>query len=180
MGSVTLEEWRDVIGFEGLYEVSSLGQVRSCERDMTLASGRAYRRPGKTLAFNVKKGLLPYRRVKLSKEGRAALLLVSRLVLTAFERAPKSGEQACHCNGNPSDNRLDNLRWDTAAGNHADRQEHGTAPIGNCNGRARLTVEDVRRIRAHKGPLAELAAIYGTSCKYISNIRSKVTWKHVD
>lgn len=173
------EEWRDIAGFEGLYQVSSLGRVKSCDRDVLMESGRRYRRRGTLLAFNIKKGKHPYRRVKLSKGGRACLLLVSRLVLEAFQRPPEAGEQACHCNGDPSDNRLENLRWDTAKGNQADKADHGTSPVGERNNRAKITAEEVRLIRSHQGPLSELAALYDISLKYLSNIRSRVTWKHV-
>ncbi len=172
-------EWRAVVGYEGLYEVSSEGNVRSCDRDMLLESGKRYCRKGKVLGFNLKKGSFPYRRVKVSRGGKTKLLMVSRIVLQAFDREPHEGEQACHCNGNVSDNRLSNLRWDCPKGNHSDRVLHGTAPIGEKNPRARLTEADVRAVRTCATPLKELAAKLGVSCRYLSNIRSRITWKHV-
>jgi protein gp37 len=68
--------------------------------------------------------------------------LVHRLVLTAFVRPAQPGEQACHRNGDPSDNRLSNLYWGTQQANWQDRIRHG-------NGRsyAKLTPEDVAEIR---------------------------------
>lgn len=175
----TPEKWLPIVGYEGLYEVSDQGRVRSVDRNMVLSSGRRYTRSGRIMSFNIKWGDHPYRRVKLCSNSKPKLVLVSRLVLTAFVRPPKEGEQACHCDNDPSNNALSNLRWDTIHGNYGDRESNGTHPRGENNNRARLTVDDVMKIRAHQGPLSELAQKYGMSRKYISQIRSNRTWKHV-
>lgn len=173
------ETWNPVLGFEGLYEVSSLGNVRSLDRDFALSSGTRYRRKGKILSFNVKKGLHPYRRVVMSKNGEASLCLVSRLVLSAFDRPPLPGEQACHNNSNPSDNRIENLRWDTPVGNYLDRAANGTHPLGEKNNKARIREVDVKFIRESNLPCKALGLHFGLSPKYVSNIKQNISWKHL-
>jgi len=173
------EVWNPVVGYEGLYEISNTGLVRSLDRYFVLNSGKRYKRKGKILRFNVKTGKRPYLRVKLCKDNKATLLLVSRLVLEAFVSVPKPGEQACHIDGDVRNNKLSNLRWDTSKGNHADRKFHGTWPAGANNGRAMLTEVDVSIIRRSEESRQSLSVKYGISSKYISNIRSRITWKHV-
>lgn len=117
------EAWRAVPGYEGLYEVSCLGRVRSLDRITKLHHGGEYRRKGRI------RKLVPnnygYLNVMLSKEGRQRCHKVHRLVLEAFVGPPKEGQEACHNNGEPLDNRLSNLRWGTKEENMADIKKHG-------------------------------------------------------
>ena len=101
--------WTRVPNYEGLYEVSDDGYVRSLPRATT--AGRVLR------SIAVGAG---YRSVMLSKEGKTKRHLVHRLVLAAFVRPPTVGECAMHMNDCPTDNRLDNLRWDTMKANSRD------------------------------------------------------------
>src|SRR3990167_2626181 len=108
-----MEMWRHVVGYENLYEVSDHGRVRS------LKTGRV-----KTPTPNIKDGRLS---MLLWKKNKCRLMKVHRLVLFAFRGSPPQGYESCHNDGNPSNNRLPNLRWDTAASNQADRVKHGTS-----------------------------------------------------
>lgn len=175
---VEQEAWADVVGFEGLYQVSTAGRVKSINRNFVLPCGKRYFRSGKILAFNIKKNGLPYRRVKLCKDGVSSLHLVSRLVLSAFIRSPFQNEQACHNNSDPSDNRLENLRWDTPTGNFSDRHKNGTHPSGSKNGRSILNRSSVNFIRDSKLPHKTLSIHFGVSPKYISNLKSGINWSH--
>lgn len=56
--------------------------------------------------------------------------------------------EACHFDGNPANNRLENLRWDTRTNNHADKRAHGTLMAGERHYRAKLTEQQVRELRA--------------------------------
>lgn len=117
------ERWRAVVGYEGHYEVSDWGRVRSLDRTLPVSrrgfTSRFY--PGRT------------RRLGLSSSGRMHVALygkqwqVHHLVLSAFVGPRPSGTECCHNNGNPVDNRLVNLRWDTHRSNCMDMQVHGTA-----------------------------------------------------
>lgn len=68
-----------------------------------------------------------HQQVKLYDAGRVKNWIVSALVLTVFVGPRPEGDyHACHNNGNPQDNRLVNLRWDTRSGNELDKRKHGT------------------------------------------------------
>lgn len=118
------ERWRPVVGYEGLYEVSDLGRVRSLPRVEHWTRGFMRRRGGRVLAQILdSKG---YPKVNLSLGGKVTQLAVHRLVLLAFTGPQPDDTEACHWNGVPTDNRVANLRWDTRSANAADAIRHGT------------------------------------------------------
>lgn len=88
--------------------------------------------------------------------------------------------EGCHNNGKPADNRLSNLRYDTPKGNNADKLRHGTHIFGEAQGSARLTREEVRRIRDSKLTGVALAKEYGVSPGHICNIRKGKAWSWLD
>lgn len=117
------EEWRPVLGYEGLYEVSSTGKVRSLDRIGTMSNGVRRRYRGRALAPGISnKG---YQYVILCRDGQEKTATVHRLVALAFLPAPTPGLIVCHNNGDPMDNRVENLRWDTYSGNENDVVAHG-------------------------------------------------------
>ena len=115
-----MESWRPIPGYDSLYEVSSLGRVRSLDRRDP--AGRSRR--GRLLKLkNDKNG---YQSVSLSKEGVVRQLLVHRLVLFAFSGRPAPGQETLHADGDRSNNSIANLSWGTRAQNHEDMARHGT------------------------------------------------------
>jgi hypothetical protein len=122
------EHWKAVPGYEGHYEVSDQGNVRSLDRlieyDLPTRWGgtcKATRRFPATLlkTWNVK----GYPAVNLTvdrSQGRTHFY-VHTLVLLAFVGPPPADMEACHWDDVPSNNRLSNLRWDTKAANAADK-----------------------------------------------------------
>lgn len=176
------EEWRSIEGAPG-YEVSSLGRVRSIER-VVFQTGRW----GKPISYVAKGRVLrpaahgPYVTVALSVDGRPANKYVHRLVLTAFDRPPAQGEQCCHTNGDPRDNRAVNLRWGSASQNAHDKFRHGTHLLGERQNGAKLRAEDIRAIRrlGDAGcPYEYIMRAYGISHGNISQIVHRKTWRHV-
>jgi len=125
-----VEEWRAVPGFEGRYEVSNLGQVRSLGRTETysriLNDGRRdnVTRTKKTKPLVGNLGSNGYLTVRLKGKTYA----IHRLVLTAFVGPRPEGQAACHNDGDSVNNILSNLRWDTYQANNMDRAKHGTWP----------------------------------------------------
>lgn len=114
------EKWLPVPGYEGIYEVSDLGRVRSLDRLDSL--GRL--RPGLELRPRVDRG--GYLLIHAGGKPRRTLR-VHRLVLLAFVGPPPEGaDEALHGDGDPSNNALPNLRWGTRAENAADCLLHGT------------------------------------------------------
>lgn len=105
-----------------------------------------------------------------------------QLVLTAFSGPCPDGMEGCHGNGNPADNRLDNLRWDTRKANAEDCIRHGRRPRGADHGRAKLRAEDVLEIRrlVHQGETrASVSRRYGISNGHVTKIMDGRLWGHV-
>lgn len=115
------ELWRPVPGYEGAYEVSSQGRVRSLER----LDSRGHKRRGKLLSAGSsgREGRLT---VSLADNGAMRTHWVHQIVLMAFVGPRPAGMEACHWNGDPRDNRVENLRWGTRRENTLDRVRHGT------------------------------------------------------
>lgn len=122
-----VEEWRSVQGYEGLYEVSNTGQVRSIPRSHTCGSFvRTVQ--GRVRVLRRMNRFTEHLGVQLSKEGQTKFCSVHVLVQTAFGGPKPAGAIVCHNNGNPTDNRADNLRWGSYSTNAFDAVEHGTHP----------------------------------------------------
>lgn len=118
------EKWKPVPGFEEYYEVSDLGRVRSFDRVATKRTGVIYRRKGRMMKqYPYPSGHLM---VRLSVNSNQRLWRVHRLVMLAFVGPCPDGMEVCHNNGNPADNRLENLRYDTHQANMLERNDHGT------------------------------------------------------
>lgn len=113
------EVWKPVSSYEGIYEVSDAGRVRSVAR----FDAAGHWRDGREMTTRADAD--GYLRVPLCKLGKKTSHGVHRLVLSAFEGEPQDGAHACHNDGNPANNRLTNLRWDTASANARDRVQHG-------------------------------------------------------
>jgi hypothetical protein len=110
------ENWKPIVGYEGRYEVSDQGRVWShvSKRLLRQSIGRGARSG--------------YKRVGLPRDGHEWIVEVHRLVLDAFDR-PRQGDEVCrHLNGDPTDNRLENLRWGSRRENNHDTVRHGRHP----------------------------------------------------
>lgn len=116
------ELWKPVIGYEGLYEVSDMGRVRSLDRKVKYSNGSIHPHPGRMLKFTPLHG---YPTVCLAKKGTRKTSYVHILVLEAFvgPRPPKM--EGCHSDDVRTNNNLSNLRWDTAPENRRDIIRNG-------------------------------------------------------
>jgi len=104
------------------------------------------------------------------------------LILTAFRGPCPEGMEGCHNNGNGTDNRLDNLRWDTRTSNQQDRLKHGTACEGEDHYLTKLTDEIVVEIRKEYSEgvsLRRLAQKHNVVEGTIRFIVQRKTWKHL-
>lgn len=163
------EEWRDIRGYEGRYQVSSLGRVRSLTRPG--CKGRVLRPTPNGHG---------YLAVSLSSPSGRGSKNVHRLVAVAFLGPRPHGMEVCHGPGGQHDNRLSNLRYDTPTGNAADRLAAGTYRRGGEHHSAKLTEEQVREIRATPDiPGTEWARRLGIPQPTISAARTGRTWRHL-
>jgi len=175
------EIWKDVVGYEGVYQVSSRGRV------MRVAGGKGAV-PGRVLRTRKHSG--GYLQVTLCHECKPRPEYVHRLVAGAFlERPSPDHSEVNHRNGNKMDNRVENLEWCTPSEN----QRHSAQILGNMplppdsrgekNSQAILVEYQATRIRrlyaSGKWLQRELADMFGVARPTISNIIRRKTWKHV-
>lgn len=115
------ETWRDVAGYEGYYQVSDMGRVRSLDRTFKRADGSVATYKGRVL---VPVGR-PYLHVCLSKNNRCNRMRIHRLVAQTFIPNPNNLGYVDHINCIKTDNRASNLRWCTHAENTRYATENG-------------------------------------------------------
>lgn len=119
------ETWRAVPGFEGFYEVSDLGCVRSLDRVIRSSRGGGTQvARGRLLSPSIDGD--GRRVVSLSRDGRRRVRRVYQLVMEAFVGPCPPGLEVCHGDGVRTNDVLSNLRYDTRGNNHRDQVRHGT------------------------------------------------------
>lgn len=112
-----MERWKDIPGYEGLYQASDLGNIRTCDGKVT-SNARCPHRVWKQRVMKQKyqprkSGDGKDARVCLWKDGKVATHLVSRLVALAWCEGYEPGLTVNHIDGDPTNNRSDNLEWMT-------------------------------------------------------------------
>ena len=119
------EKWLPVAGFEGLYEVSDQGRVKSLDRWATRSDGKRQHILTKLLkAFP--NGASNHQRVDLRKEGKTYPRQVHRLVMESFVGPYPDGQEIRHLDGDPTNNALSNLAYGTRSDNLYDAVRHKT------------------------------------------------------
>ena len=168
MISFFIPEWRPVIGFEGVYEVSSYGEVRR----LKAAKGAS---PGATLKPSFTDG--GRLKLTLSNGGKVKNVKVHIVVARAFLGVPIGKFEVNHKDGDPTNNRLDNLEYSTPKENslHARRVLFKGIGENHCN--AKLTEESVKVIRVSNESQYELAKRYGVSQTTINDVLWGRTWR---
>lgn len=174
------EEWRPVIGYEFTYHVSDLGRLKSLQRIIIRKNGQTQKVRERILKVKPAKDGRMY--AHLTVGGRGRTLAVHRLVALAFIGHPERGQELCHNDGNPSNNVVTNLRWDTSKGNKADMILHGTRITGAKNHQTKLTEDQVHEIKYRfskgDGNIA-LGREFDVSAGTIWAIRNGKSWRHV-
>lgn len=169
--------YKDIPGFPG-YRVGS---------DGTIWTNKCRNRRGVYQREWVQRVTQPnndalYLCVNLFVDRKTVRVKVARLVLLAFVGPCPPGMECCHGDGNPKNDALANLRWDTRLGNNRDRRRHGTIPRGEKVGGAKLTAEQVKGIRGLRAggmSLLAIAAKFNVSAGTVSEVARRGTWKHV-
>lgn len=168
--------WKPIPGHE-FYEASDDGQIRSVDRLIPLPNGFVRRHRGRVLRPATKKD--GHQGVML---GQYAWGQVHRLVMAAFVGPCPDGMECRHLNGNPADNRLENLAWGTSAENKADTVRHGTVTRGERNGSSRLTegvVLEMREMRRAGQTFPAIAARFGVPRATVMHAVTGYSWSHL-
>lgn len=174
------EIWKPVRGYEGCYEVSNKGRVRSLARQIQSQNRWGpitLRWPEKILALLENQD--GYFKVLLSKNGKTTNKLVSTLVAEAFLGPRPEGLLVLHNDGNPKNNYVSNLRYGTQRENMQDSIKHGTRPHGRAHKSAKLTEQQVREIRASKETNVHLAWLYEVDPSTVRLARIGKNWRHI-
>lgn len=170
------EQWAAMLGYEGLYEVSSMGRVKSLKRVVNIGTNK---REVPERILNPIVGTRGYYVINLTAHGRRKQVFLHKVVLEAFIGPRPEGMEACHNNGKKLDCYLDNLRWDTRSCNHKDKRIHGTWQVGEAANNVKLTERTVREIRQRGLTATQAQKEFGMSKTNARRIVNYVTWPHV-
>jgi hypothetical protein len=170
------EEWKDVEGYEGLYQISSLGRVLSLAKYKQRFDKIMH--PSKTDDY--------YRVILTGFDKSKKSHLIHRLVAEHFLLNPNRYKYVCHHDGNSTNNRWINLYWGTAIDNANDRQVHGTIQLGSSNHQSTITEDQVLDILdllsrdTARGRYVRVSKLTGVSAKKIGRIARGENWTHVE
>lgn len=171
-----METWKPIPEYEGLYEVSDKGQIRSLPRIVSFGS-RKRTTPEKIILPYIRD--TGYHTVKLGKEGRKRSAYVHRLVTLVFSGPCPPKHEVCHRDGNKGNNYADNLYWGTRTQNIADNIRLGIHPLGETHGMAKLTENQALAIRKDPRPVKEIAKDYPVGAAMVRLIKKGIHWSHL-
>jgi len=176
------EIWKDVVGYEGYYQISNFGRVKSVKRVIEDSWGRTATLKEKIIKpSKIRKG---YFIISLYKNAVYKKILVHRLVATAFISNIEGKKEVNHINGIKDDNRLLNLEWSTASENqkHAFKNGLNMAKRGQNVVISKLSNIDAYNIKFNLGflSLQKTADIYGVSKSCIEKIRNNRSWAYLE
>lgn len=182
-----LEIWKDVKDYEGLYQVSNLGNVKSLDRIVETKNRKNYLRKGKVQKKSVNS--FGYETVGFTVDNKTKIYRVHRLVALSFIENPENKPQINHIDGNKTNNNVNNLEWCTSSENQIHSVSTGLSnpsyPVlkGSKNGRSLLTEEQVVEIRnkyiPYKYSAKKLALEYNVSESCITHILNNTSWKNI-
>lgn len=175
------ELWKPITNYEGLYEISNYGKVKSLHKKWQ--PKERILKPGETVGG--------YLQVLLYKNNISKRYYVHRLVLEAFVGPCLEGMETCHKDGVVNNNFIENLKYGTKKENQKDRILHGTNYYnltnentkGSNNFKAKLNEKQVRIIKwllkDNYLTQREIGEVFSVSQSTINLIKNKKLWKHV-
>lgn len=177
------EIWRNIEGYEGRYQISNQGRVKSFNRYVrNNRDGRKRFVKGRILANYIDRD--NYLIIKLFKCNKGLNHKIHRLVLTTFNRKPRSKEQGNHKDGNKQNNFILNLEWCSnkenclhkihVLGKHTKGEKHGNSKLTN------IEVQEIKMLlKEDNTSQRSIATRYNVHFSIISSIKNNKTWKHI-
>jgi hypothetical protein len=168
------EIWKPVVGYEGRYDISSCGRLRSywsIKYGIVKEPQRIIRSAINTSGY--------FNAVLSNSFKQGKTMYIHRLVLDAFVGLRPKGYECCHKNNNKLDNRIENLEWGTQSHN---RKDFGTQSMGTRVRNSKLFPLDIIMIRErYKQGIFQrvIGRLYGVRQDDISRICSRKYWKHI-
>ena len=163
-----MEIWKDVNGYEGYYQISNMGRIKSFCRKKSLIMSQSLDSKG-------------YFQIKL--KGRKSFLIHHLIMFSFVSDKPSKDHQVNHKNGIKTDNRIENLEWVTRSENMIHAYRLG---LNFTNGKKgidhplrKLNEKDILEIRKSKLSNSELSKLYNVSFQTISKIKLRQRWKHI-
>lgn len=176
------EKWLPVVGYEGLYEISDLGRVRTLGRSGTYKGRWGTMKmtfPAKVMTASTTPAGYKYVALKRPNE-KTVKCLVHRLVLRAFAgEFPADQPQVNHKDGDKANNRLENLEFVSCLENLRHCIDTLGKKRGEGSGTAKVTEAQVRAIRVDTRILREVAEDYGITLQAVWLIRKGRNWAHL-
>lgn len=173
-----MEIWKAVPGFEKYLEVSNEGKVRTIERFVSVNGGQRIQ-PSIELNPKVKSNGYLEISIRLGDQKRK-WLLVHRIVAQAFLENPLNLPQVNHKDGDKTNNSSENLEWCTSAQNCNHAVKNKLAKTEEDHYKAKLTKEDITKIREDSRLHRIIAEDYGMARTTITAIKNNRTWKYVN
>jgi len=169
------EIWKDIIGFEGLYQFSNLYRVKKLFNNRIL---------------KIYIDSCGYPSVNLRKNNKRGPIRIHRLTLEYFTGSYPPGMECRHLNGIKTDYKIKNLKWGTRSENMQDSIKHGTfkcnrpdnkgSKIWNAKLNEEKVLEILKLIEKDSLTQDEIACRYNVSSATICDIKKKRTWKHIN
>ena len=173
-----MEIWKDIKGYEGVYQVSNQGRVKSL--DHTIRQKHSYKKGGRVLKSWLYSG---YSYVQLCVNGKDKKLKVHRIVAEAFIDNPENKKEVNHINGIRSDNRVENLEWCSHRENILHANKTGLRKTGVNATNAKFSFEDIEfilkntKVNSHKYGARAMGRKFNVCHETILQILHGITYK---
>lgn len=179
MGVFIMEEiWKDVHGYEGYYQVSNFGRIRSLDRDVVhRKTGGIKLMNGRFIKSSVKKN--GYMNIILSKEGVTKNHHPHRLVAQSFIPNPENKPHVNHKDGNKTNNYVENLEWVTRSENMIHASKTGLAKSGENHYKSKLTIDQIREILFSTEKPIVLCRKLNIGYRHFREIKTERKWKNI-
>jgi hypothetical protein len=174
---MTQEIWKSIKGYEGLYEVSNIGKIKSLEK--LVSNGKKYILKKERILIKIMSSS-GYYYVNLYKNKKSKVTYIHRIVVENFIPNVENKSQVNHIDGNKKNNCISNLEWCTRIENAQHALKNGLFPVGE-RGNSKLNAGDILKIREDclNNPYIILAKKYSVSPELIKLIAFGKLWKHI-